>query len=132
MAWTANIVQKGIVDKSFIVGVSYTNGSIQFVEQVDMTGGTLQALSDRVASRLATLETTVALIPQVTPGPFIPTPATPQLTAAQIAFITAFNTLRRAKQAVDIGLIANTDTTYVNALTAAQAAYDPAFLTLVF
>lgn len=125
MAWTASVVQKGIVDKSFLVGISYTSGALQFVETLDMTGASLQYLSDRVSSRLATLESTQTLIPQVTLGAFTPTvaPATPLGT-----FLAALKHFNACQRAVTLGLMQVTDATYTSAQSAMQSAFDPSFI----
>lgn len=131
MAWTATIKQKGIQDKAFLVNVLYDNGSIQFNEILDMTGGSVQVLSDRIASRLALLETTQALIPQIATGPFTPTVAsqTPQ-TPLQI-FKGKLRILQNAQILVNLGLLATGDSGYTQAFSDAQAAFDPSFVSLI-
>ncbi len=128
MAWTATIVQKGIVDKSFLVGISYSNGTFQFVETANLTGGTMQILSDTVSGRLAQLEATQTLLPQVTLGSFTPTVATPPTPTAFQTFITNLRALQNVQQLVTLGVISSSDTTYVTSLTAVQTTFDQSFI----
>jgi hypothetical protein len=115
MAFTASIVKKGVVDKSFLVAVSYDNGAgFQFIEQIDMTGSDLQNLNNIIVARLNTLNTTVSLIPQVTTGPFTPTTTTK--TQAQIdqeTFLSDYRTLRSMKSLIDLGVKTTADADYV-------------------
>lgn len=126
MAWTAKIVGNGIKEAALIVGVSYTNGSIQFVEQLDMTGGTLDGLSQKIATKLTTLEATQTLLGQVTNGPFIPATATP---TTLDDFRTKFRILQNAKTLADLAIITTSDPIYTTALANAKTAFDPSFVT---
>lgn len=126
MAWTASIVQKGIVDKSFLVGVSYSNGTFQFVESINLTGGSVQTLSDVVTARLGALATTESLIPQILVGAFTPQPSSAQ-TPIQV-FQNNLKQLRNAKELVDLGVITTLHTSYVNALNAVTLTFDPSFI----
>lgn len=128
MAWTATIKQKGIVDKAFLVNVAYSNGTNSFNEVIDMTGGDMATLSQKVSSRLATLEAVQTLAGQVTVGPF--TPTTPAV-HPQTAFMGAVRHFESCKRAVDLGLILATDPIYTDAEAAAKAAYDPSFIDLL-
>lgn len=122
--FTSSIVQKGIQDKAFLVGVSYSNGSVQFVETLDMTGGDLPTLNQKVASRLATLNATETLIPQVTPGVFVP--VTPGQTPLQI-FLSSLRTLQSLTNLVTLGVIPDTNSAYQTALANAKSLYNDSF-----
>lgn len=122
--WAATIKQKGIVDKSFLVNVLYDNGATSFNEIIDMTGGSLDVLSQKIQSRLTTLNTTQALIPLVTLGSYIAQPAT----QANGAFLSAVKHFKSCQQAVALGLILSTDPIFTAAQATMIAAYDPSFI----
>jgi hypothetical protein len=126
MAWTATIKDKRIVDKQLLVNVLYDNGSINFNEVMDVTGSTIQSVSDRISSRLATLEATQTLIPLIPAGPFTPLGA--QATPPVNVFLVALKSLRNAQEAVELGLITNADAAYTTALANAKAAFDSSFI----
>lgn len=126
--WVATIKSKGIVEKSFLVNISYTNGVFDFNEVINLTGGSLQSLNDQIAAKLDLLETTQALIPLVTTGVFTPviSPAT-----ARNIFIDAKHRFESCQKAVSLNLILSSSTTYTQAEADMQAAFTTALIDYV-
>jgi len=65
MDWTAIIVSKDYSKGILLVGIEYTDGNETFGESIDMTGGTLDVLNQKIQDRLNTLNTTSTLISDV-------------------------------------------------------------------
>ncbi len=115
--YTASVSDKSFAAGVLKVSVVFTNGTDSFNEDIDLTGGSLDILSQKVANRLNTLNATAALVDTIENGPvpaFTPAPIDP-LIAARRALI-------QAKQDVDLGIIQVTDAAYTDALAAAQSA----------
>jgi hypothetical protein len=125
--WTSEIFSKQKVNDKFIVVVKFINGTESFTESIDMTGGTAEVLARKVASRLATLNDSDTLEPQVSVGAY--TPNVPTDTA--LAFKAAIKRLTSLKRAVDLGLITTASPVYVQGVAAVQAAFDPSFIDLL-
>ncbi len=115
--WTAAVSDKSFASGVLKVTVVFTNGTDSFNEDIDLTGGSLDVLSQKVANRLNTLNATAALVDTIANGPvpaFTPAPIDP--------LIDARSALRLAKEDVDLGIIQVTDPAYTDALAAAQSA----------
>lgn len=65
MDWTATIVSKDYSKGVLLVGVEYTNGNETFSESIDMTGGTLDVLNQKIQGKLNTLNATSDLISDI-------------------------------------------------------------------
>lgn len=116
--WTAKVTDKSFVNGVFSVTVAYTNGKETFSDVIDMTGGSPEVLSQKVTTKLNTLNATVPLVDAIVLGdvpPFVQ-PAPDPLDAARRALATA-------NQDAELGIIQKIDKVYIDALDAAQAAY---------
>lgn len=119
--WTATVADKSFVSGVLKVKVSFTNGTDSFSEDIDLTGGSLDVLSQKVAGRLNTLNASAALVDTIAVGPvapFTPEPVDP--------LVAARRALAQAKEDADLGIIQTTDKAYTEALANAQAAYTAA------
>lgn len=126
--WQAIIDSKSDVNGVVIVGVVYTNGVTKTLEAIDMTGGSMDTLNNRIQSRLNTLDANDLLLGSIVLGPF--TPTTKPQTDAQI-FQAALNHFQSCERCVDRGLIQKTDKEYTDAQAAMIAAFNVSFIDLV-
>ncbi len=109
--WTAKISQKDYTNGSLSVNVAYSNGSVGFNEVYDMTGASTDILSNRINTRLDSLNTTDALSSSLSVGAFTPTSTAP---TPQANFLVALRHFQAVKRAVDYGLVADTDKVYTD------------------
>ncbi len=119
--YTATVLSNSFLAGVLKVTVAFTNGTETFNEDIDLTGGSLDILAQKVANRLNTLNATAALAAIIVAGPvppFTPTPIDP--------LVAARNALRQAKEDADLGILQVTDKAYTDALAAAQSAYTAA------
>lgn len=116
--WSSNILRKDFESGNLRVIVEYTDGRKTFSEtEYIRRAGEIDA---RIKTRLKELEAIDAVDASLVIGPFTPTPDTPQTqTPLQIALAE----LARLEALVRSGIIQETDTEYIAALTAAKTAY---------
>lgn len=100
--WTAEIQNSDYSNGVLTVGVKYTNGTSEVAEKLDMTGGSMDVLSQKVQNRLSALETTEALNAQIKTGAF--TPVVPP-ESPEIALRAAVRHLEAVQKATDLGLL---------------------------
>lgn len=115
--WTSTIANTQTVNGTLIVNVVYSSdqpGINNITQAIDLTGGTLDVLSQKVQAQIDTLNATDTLAAQIQTGPFTPVVPTPD------PEIAAISTLQQAKQLVDLGIITSADTQYTDALSNAQ------------
>lgn len=125
--WTSNIINKRKDNEKFFIDVLYTNGMEKFIENIDMTGGSVNVVNIKIADRLNTLNASDTLETQVTLGNFIPTkPVT-----LENAFLEALKHFQACKRAVNLGLITDKDKIFVDAFDAVLASYDPTFIDFI-
>lgn len=58
MSWTAKIVSKDYKNGTLFVGVEYTDTMSTFSESIDLTGGSIDVLNQKIQGRLNTLTVT--------------------------------------------------------------------------
>lgn len=125
--WSAAIAEKKYLNGSLNVVVRFDNGTDSFTETFGVSSQT--GLSDLISARLASLNATDTLNGLLVTGAFTPVTKPPKSGAE--TFQAALGTLRSAQRAVDLGIITKADPLYTNALAAAQAAFDPSFLSQI-
>lgn len=124
--WNAKIAEKKYVNGNLIILVAFNDGTNEFTESVTLMGGDMLALSQRIQARLNNLNQISALSSSVITGAFTAT-VIPVLTPQQ-DFVSKYVALQAVTRGVNFGIIQKTDKLYTDALTAAQAAFDPSFV----
>lgn len=138
--WNAKILNTNYSPGLFVVTVEYSNGDKTFTEPIDMTGGSKEVLSQKIQSRLDTINATetLNLSGDIIPGPFIPIeiPEDPALT-----FNKAVRVVENTKRLQDLGIIDASVTSpkpvssspdpLSEAVQIAKDSYDPEFLTQI-
>lgn len=99
-----------------MVDVQFTSGDTSVIKTIDMTGGSMDVLNQKIQSQIDTLNASDDLLTQIPIGPFTPVLPTPD------PEIAAIGALQQAKQLVDLGVITTDDPQYTDALSTAQDA----------
>lgn len=114
--WQSRITNKVFNNGVLLVDVQFYNEDSSIIKSIDMTGGSLDVLSQKIQSQIDTLNATDDLVSQIQTGEF--TPNIPEVDPE----IQAISDLQKAKQLVDLGLITTDDIQYTTALSTAQGA----------
>lgn len=115
--WTASIKEKNIANGILTVNVEYSNGISAFNEVYLFRSG--PELNAQIINRINQLDSLDDYASSLKLGTYIPTIDSP----TQNPKLVALNDLQEAKRLVDLGILPDTDPTYIDALTAAQEAY---------
>lgn len=118
--WTSKIVGKRLESGALYVDIHFVNGEASIARTIDLTGGSLDVLSQKVQDQLNTLNTTDTLATNIVIGDF--TPDVPDADPKGIALAN----LRQTKELVSLGVIKDTDPQVADALTAFKDAVSAA------
>ena len=116
--WTAKIEQKDFSNGQFRVFVSYTDGTNKFEENYSLS--TQENLHKTVRSRLQQLESVAVFASTVPIGVFNPSA---EEVKPLSSYDLALQEVARVKGLVNIGILKETDTVFVNAVTALKLEY---------
>ncbi len=123
--WKAIIENKNYTDGKLTVVVVFTNDKVKFAETIDLTGGSVEVLNQKITSRLNTLNASETFETQIPMGDFVPAPMIPSL---QEEFFTALRRLETLKRLVNAEILTDADQVYVDALALVKKTYDPTFI----
>lgn len=112
--WTSKIVGKRYENGALFIDLHFLNGEASVARTIDLTGGSLDVLSQKIQAQLDTLNATEALVEQVILGDFTPVVLESKEDPLQ--------KLRALKEQVDLGVIEETDPKIAEALAEAKQA----------
>jgi len=113
MAWTATIASKIIVNGLLKVEVSYTDGAQTFNDRYETRNPEVTWLRDNVRRRIKDLQVTVPFYNEITIGVY--DPGTEVITKTdEEKYMDKLSKFRALQRMVDIEVIPNTDSVYVN------------------
>lgn len=114
--WTAQIESKTNDRSVLFVGVQYTDGTKKFGESIDMTGGDIDTLNNKIQARLNTLNANDTLVDDITLGAF--TPPTIKPVDEKEAALTE---LRKLQDLVNLGVLKESDQQVLDAIADVKA-----------
>lgn len=113
MAWTATITSKIIVNGLLKVEVSYTDGTQTFLDKYETRNPEPTWLRDNVRRRIKDLKVVVPFYNTMPIGVYDPGEDTTAPTNEE-KYLAKLSKFRALQRMVDIGVITNTDSVYLN------------------
>ncbi len=140
--WKATIQGKNFQNGKMTVDILFSSDTLNFVETIDMTGGSMDVLSLKVQHRIDGLNASDALHDAIQLGDFTPVIPIIEPTPSEI-LAQAIQHLEKVQKAKELGLLPDATVTPIvtvpvsqpasndplaEATAAAQAAFDPSLI----